>query len=117
MYPFSFARACLPCSLRTSASIPGSGNVADPGFRATSPNFVDGEIMIPPVSVCHHVSTTGHLPPPILSKYHSQTCGLMGSPTVPSTLSDLRSCLAGGSSPKRMRPLSAVGEVYNMFTL
>src|SRR5660398_299732 len=42
-----------------------------------------GVMSIPPVSVCHQVSTMGHLPWPITSWYQSHTSGLMGSPTVP----------------------------------
>ena len=36
---------------------PGSGRVAEPGLVGTAPGT--GEIMIAPVSVCHHVSTIG----------------------------------------------------------
>ena len=58
-----------------------------------------GLIMIPPVSVCHQVSTTGHVPPPMFSRYHIHASGLIGSPTDPSSRSDDRSCLAGSSLP------------------
>ena len=50
---------------------------------------------MPPVSVCHQVSTTGHRPPPMCSQYQIHASGLMGSPTEPSRSSDERSCLAG----------------------
>ena len=46
------------------AWMPGSGNVALPGFSVVAPG--SGLIMIAPVSVCHHVSTTGHRSPPIV---------------------------------------------------
>ena len=59
-----------------------------------------GVIMMPPVSVCHQVSTIGQRRPPITRWYHIQASGLMGSPTVPSTRSDDRSCFLGCSSPK-----------------
>ena len=36
-----------------------------------------------PVSVCHHVSTTGVRPPPMCSRYHIQAWGLIGSPDRP----------------------------------
>jgi hypothetical protein len=35
-----------------------------PGLVAMTPG--SGDIMMPPVSVCHQVSTIGHRPPPIL---------------------------------------------------
>ena len=53
----------FPFSSTTSAATPGNGFVAEPGFRVSAPGR--GVIRIIPVSVCHHVSTTGHLPPPI----------------------------------------------------
>ena len=40
-----------------------SGTVAEPGFVSVMPGI--GEIMICPVSVCHHVSTIGQRLPPI----------------------------------------------------
>jgi len=48
-------------------------------------------INVPPVSVCHHVSITGHLPPPILLKYHIHDSLSIGSPTDPRIFSDDRS--------------------------
>ena len=48
--------------------------------------------MIIPVSVCHHVSTTGIAPPPMCSRYQIQASGLMGSPTVPRSRNEERSC-------------------------
>ncbi len=66
---------------------PKNGSVAEPGFRSVAPG--SGVIRIPPVSVCHHVSTIGQRPPPIFSWYHSQISGLMGSPTVPRSRSVL----------------------------
>ncbi len=67
--------------------------------------------MIAPVSVCHHVSTTGQLLPPMCSRYHIHASGLIGSPTDPSTRSDDRSNLAGKSSPHFMNVRIAVGAV------
>ena len=43
--------------------MPGSGLVQEPGFVAVT--FGTGEIMMAPVSVCHHVSTIGQRPPPM----------------------------------------------------
>src|SRR5205823_13260969 len=52
-----------------------------------------------PVSVCHHVSTTGVRSPPMFSRYQTHASGLIGSPTVPSRRNDERSCLAAYSGP------------------
>ena len=41
--------------------------------------------MMPPVSVCHQVSTMGQRPLPITVEYHIHVSGLMGSPTLPSS--------------------------------
>ena len=43
--------------------IPGNGFVQLPGLVAIAPG--SGLIMMPPVSVCHHVSTIGQRSPPI----------------------------------------------------
>ena len=42
-----------------------------------------GEIRMPPVSVCHQVSTIGQRPLPTTSSYQFQASGLIGSPTEP----------------------------------
>ena len=89
--------------------MPGNGSVAEPGLVAIAPG--NGEIIMAPVSVCHQVSTIGHRPPPITSRYHIQASGLMGSPTLPSSRSELRSCLRGHCSPKRMNARMEVGAV------
>ena len=47
--------------------------------------------MMAPVSVCHHVSTTGHRSPPMCFQYQTHASGLIGSPTLPSSRSDERS--------------------------
>src|SRR3974390_3253445 len=95
--------------------MPGKGLVADPGLAATTPGT--GEIMMAPVSVCHQVSTIGQRLPPIVSRYHIQASGLIGSPTVPSRRSDVRSCFLGHSSPHLIKVRIAVGAVYMMLTL
>jgi hypothetical protein len=47
----------------TSAGLmPKNGSVADPGFNAVAPG--SGVMRMPPVSVCHQVSTTGQRPSP-----------------------------------------------------
>ena len=69
-------------ALRISAVMPGNGCVAEPGLVVVSPG--SGEIMMGPVSVCHHVSTIGQRSPPMYSWYHIHASGLIGSPTEPS---------------------------------
>ena len=64
-----------------------------------------------PVSVCHHVSTTGQRPPPIVFQYHIHASGLIGSPTVPSRRSDDRSWPSGSCAPHFMNVRIAVGAV------
>ena len=75
-----------------------------------------GEIKIAPVSVCHHVSTTGHRSPPITVQYQTHASGLIGSPTEPRSRSEERSCLPGYSVPQRMNERIAVGAVYRIDT-
>ena len=70
-----------PLSSTSSHCTPGSGRVAEPGFSATAPGV--GEIKIPPVSVCHQVSTMGQRPSPTTRWYQSHASGLIGSPTEP----------------------------------
>jgi len=83
--------------------------VAEPGFVSVMPG--SGEIMIAPVSVCHHVSTIGQRSPPITLWYHSHAFGLIGSPTLPSSRSDDRSAFATCSIPHFMHDRIAVGAV------
>lgn len=51
--------------------------------------------MMPPVSVCHQVSTMGHLPCPMAEWYQRQASGLIGSPTLPSSRRDAKLCFSG----------------------
>ena len=95
--------------------MPGNGNVAEPGFVVVTPG--SGVMRIIPVSVCHHVSTIGALPPPMCSLYQSHASGLIGSPTDPRTRSDDRSCFAGWASPCFMNARIAVGAQYRIETL
>src|SRR5204862_2859868 len=94
--------------------MPGKGTVAEPGLVAVTPG--SGVIMMPPVSVCHHVSTMGQRPPPMCCRYHIHASGLIGSPTEPSNRSVERSCRAGSSVPHFMNARIAVGAVYNTVT-
>src|SRR5271169_2959501 len=105
--PPSLGPAGAPFSLRTAGTTPGNGLVAEPGFRVIAPG--SGVIRIPPVSVCHQVSTIGSLLPPIFLKYHIHASGLIGSPTLPNTFNDDRSYFAGQVSPSFMSALIAVG--------
>jgi len=70
-----------------------------------------GEIMIPPVSVCHQVSTIGQLSRPTYLRYHIHASGLMGSPTEPSRRRLERSWDSGNSSPHFMSVRMVVGAV------
>src|SRR5450755_5111258 len=94
--------------------MPGKGVVADPGVVFVTPGR--GVIMIAPVSVCHHVSTIGHFAAPIVLWYQIQASGLMGSPTVPRSRRDDKSCLAGQSVPHFMKVRIAVGAVSRIVT-
>src|SRR4051794_28463951 len=98
-----------PLSSTTSATMPGIGRVAEPGLVGVAPGM--GEIKMPPVSVCHHVSTIGQRSFPITRLYHFHAAGLIGSPTEPSSRKDERSRLFGQSSPWRTNERIAVGEV------
>ncbi len=89
--------------------MPGNGAMADPGLVAVTPG--SGEIMIAPVSVCHHVSTIGAVPPPMTSRNQRHASGLMGSPTEPSSRIDDRSWASGISRPHFMNVRTSVGAV------
>src|SRR3954454_6814634 len=95
--------------------MPGNGLVADPGLVVVTPG--SGVIMIIPVSVCHHVSTTGVVSAPMLCWYQSHASGLIGSPTLPSSRRLERSWRSGHSAPCFMNALIAVGAQYRMLTL
>ena len=108
-YPPSPFETSFPFSSTTTASMPGIGPHADPGFVLVMPGR--GVIIIEPVSVCHHVSTIAQDSFPMFSWYHIQASGLIGSPTVPNNLSDVKSCAWGCSTPHFMKALIAVGAV------
>src|SRR5579862_2461264 len=108
-FPPTFGPTSLPSLSTTAASTPKNGRVADPGLVGMAPGR--GVIMIAPVSVCHQVSAMGQRPPPILSWYHIQHSGFIGSPTLPRTRNEERSCLAGHLSPHLMKARMAVGAV------
>ncbi len=89
--------------------MPGNGRVHEPGFVGIAPG--SGVIMMPPVSVCHQVSTIGQRSPPMTRWYHIHASGLIGSPTVPRRRRLERSCFSGHSSPHLMKARIAVGAV------
>src|SRR5437764_1550055 len=93
----------------------GNGFVAEPGLVVVAPG--SGVIRIIPVSVCHQVSTTGVRPPPTFSRYQIQASGLIGSPTVPSSRSEDRSCRWAYSGPHFMWVRIAGGVVYRTVTM
>src|SRR4051812_48124116 len=97
----------LPLSSTTSGNTPKNGSVPEPGFVGVAPG--NGVIMMPPVSVCHHVSTMGQRLPPMCSWYHIQASGLIGSPTEPSKRNELKSCFFGHSTPHFINARIAVG--------
>ena len=114
--PSSFGSSTIfPFSSTSTGCMPGSGNVAQLGFAGVTPARLD--ISMPPVSVCHQVSTIGLFCLPICSSYQCQASSLIGSPTVPNTFMEERSFPFNGSSPKLIKLLMAVGAVYKIFTL
>src|SRR5205823_4521900 len=108
-FPPTFGPTSRPFSSTTIGSTPKNGSVALPGFVGIAPG--KGVIRIVPVSVCHHVSTIGQRPPPISLRYHIHASGLIGSPTVPRSRSDERSCFTTQCSPQRINARIAVGAV------
>ncbi len=99
----------LPSPSTTTGCTPKKGRVAEPGFRSVAPG--SGAIRMPPVSVCHQVSTIGQRLSPTTRWYHSHASGLIGSPTAPSRRSDERSVGFTKSSPLPIRARIAVGAV------
>ena len=84
-----FPSISFPISSTKQGCIPGRGSVAKLGFEGVTPAKL--EIIIPPVSVCHQVSTIGHFSFPISLSYQCHASSLIGSPTVPNTLSEDKS--------------------------
>src|ERR1700753_3342081 len=105
----------FPFSSTKTGCTPGSGNVAKLGLVGVMP--AKGDIIMPPVSVCHQVSTIGQFLWPIFSSNQCHASSFIGSPTEPNFLSELKSLPCNGSSPKLINERIAVGAVYNIFTL
>src|SRR5699024_5120348 len=99
----------FPSASNTSALIPGVGWVAAPGLVVVMPG--SGAIRMEPFSVCHQVSTTGHFSPPTCLWYHIHASGLIGSPTDPINLNELKSCFSRYRCPHFMNIRIDVGAV------
>src|SRR5437762_3468426 len=99
----------LPSASTISGTTPKNGSVAEPGLVGVAPG--SGVIKMPPVSVCHQVSTMGQRLAPMTWLYQIQASGLIGSPTVPSKRSELKSCFLGHSTPHFINARMAVGAV------
>src|SRR5678815_844718 len=97
----SFSVTSFPFSSTSNGCTPGIGKVAQLGLDGVTPARL--EIRQAPVSVCHQVSTTGHLFFPTFSSYQCQASSLIGSPTVPSTFNESRFLPSKGLVPKPMR--------------
>ena len=61
--PPSFVEHSVPSSRSTTGSTPKNGRLALPGLSVCAPG--SGLMRMPPVSVCHHVSTMGQRPLPM----------------------------------------------------
>ena len=61
-FPSASPTSSLFSSSTITGCIPKKGLVAAPGLVGIAPG--SGVINIPPVSVCHHVSTMGHFDSP-----------------------------------------------------
>src|SRR5690242_17321411 len=104
-----FPLTSFPFSSTSRGSTPGNGNVAKVGLAGVMPARF--EIRIPPVSVCHHVSTMGQRFFPICSSYQCHASSLIGSPTVPKTFKLDKSFPFNGSNPNPINERIAVGAV------
>ena len=98
-----------PFSSTSAGFTPKNGRVAEPGFCAIAPGR--GVMRMPPVSVCHQVSTMGQRPSPTTRWYHSHASGLIGSPTLPKRRSEARLVRVTKSSPAPISARTAVGAV------
>ena len=89
--------------------MPKNGSVAEPALSGVTAG--SGVIRMPPVSVCHHVSTIGQRPSPTTSWYQRHSGSLIGSPTVPRSCTDDRSYFSTQVFPSFIRARRAVGAV------
>ena len=107
--PLASPSSVVPSASTKDGMTPKNGRVADPGFVGVTPAM--GLIRTEPVSVCHQVSTTSHEELPTFSKYHCQTSGLIGSPTVPRISREFLELDSKYFSPAAISALIAVGAV------
>ena len=103
------ATISFPFSSTKTICNPGIGRVAQLGTAGVIPARL--EINVPPVSVCHQVSTIGHFFFPTFSSYQCHASSLIGSPTVPKTFKELRFFPCKGPKPKPIKLRIAVGAV------
>ena len=92
-----FSSISFPFSSIKQGTIPGIGKVANDGIAGVIP--AKFEIKMPPVSVCHQVSTIGHLFFPMFVLYQCQASSFIGSPTDPNTFKEDKSFPFKGSKP------------------
>src|ERR1700753_1793022 len=105
----------FPFSSTKTGCTPGSGNVAKLGLVGVMP--AKGDIIMPPVSVCHQVSTIGQFLWPIFSSNQCHASSFIGSPTEPNFFNELKSLFFTTSVPKLIKERIAVGAVYRILTL
>src|SRR5204863_8219863 len=102
-----------PLSFHAIAGMPGTGQDNDVGLSGL---LVVQPTMPPEISVPPELFTSGARRSPTTPKYHHHGSGFHGSPVEPSTNSDDRSCPRTGSSPPRISPRIAVGEIPRSVT-
>src|SRR4029078_4052921 len=105
----------LPSASTISGTTPKTGRVAEPGLSLVAPG--NGVIRMPPVSVCHQVSTIGQRSSPTTRWYHYHASGLMGSPPEPSSRKLFREVFFTGASPPCISARIAVGAVEKILSL
>ena len=98
-----------PLSLRILVCTPKNGRPAEPGLSGVAPG--SGTIMRPPVSVCHHVSTSGTRALADVLVVPHPAEGLIGSPTEPMTRRLGIGCFSVHSVPWPMSERMTVGAV------
>src|SRR2546430_16917241 len=106
-------RTDAPFSSTTSAAIPGQGPMNELGWIGV---HVVHPTMPPETSAPPEELMIGQRDSPTFRKYHHHGSGFQGSPVDPRTKSDQRSFVRTGSSPDRMSPRIAVGEMPRCVT-
>src|SRR5438093_7576829 len=101
-------RTDRPFSSTTSAAIPGHGPMNELGWIGVQ---VVQPTMPPEISVPPEQLMIGQRDSPTFRKYHHHGSAFHGSPVDPRTKSEERSFARGCSSPERISPRIAVGEM------